>query len=504
MKTSPVSLPAVILSTDIPGSRIQVQGDCACPTWRFDESSTSESLDLPLEKSLFQAPSKSLAIGSDAYILFRCDRPNQLAVLNADALSVWDQFRAPKSAIKASESSKSALPQDLALPIIRKFWEGGFLAATPASPSAKSVSDELIAWLHLTDRCNLQCTYCYLPHVREDMSDVTGKAAIEAIFRSACIHRYGRVKLKYAGGEPLLRFALIEQLQAHAQRLANKGQIQLESVVLTNGTLLNTETVEAMQNFNLKLMISLDGLDSAHDNQRMYANGKTTFHQVVAGIELAKNMNLVPHISVTVTGRNAHGLSNLLQWLLKEELPFSINFYRENDLSTNHRDLQIEEQNLIKNMLAAFNVIENNLPQYNLLNSLVDRANLSVPHQHTCGVGYNYMVFDGKGRIAQCQMQMQHASTTVDDFDPLSAVRSDIHGITNPPVHEKQGCQACDWKYVCTGGCPLATYRATGRYDVQSPNCNIYRALLPEVIRLEGLRIQNAYKMAKAQNLHDY
>jgi len=44
----------------------------------------------------------------------------------------------------------------------------------------------------------------------------------------------------------------------------------------------------------------------------------------------------------------------------------------------------------------------------------------------------------------------------------------------------------CGW---CAGGCPLATYRATGRYDVKSPNCNIYRALFPEALRLEGLRL---------------
>jgi hypothetical protein len=35
----------------------------------------------------------------------------------------------------------------------------------------------------------------------------------------------------------------------------------------------------------------------------------------------------------------------------------------------------------------------------------------------------------------------------------------------------------------------LTTYRATGRYDVKSPNCNIYKALFPEALRLEGLRL---------------
>jgi hypothetical protein len=32
-------------------------------------------------------------------------------------------------------------------------------------------------------------------------------------------------------------------------------------------------------------------------------------------------------------------------------------------------------------------------------------------------------------------------------------------------------------------------YRKTGRYEAKSPNCEIYKALFPEVIRLEGLRL---------------
>jgi uncharacterized protein len=56
-------------------------------------------------------------------------------------------------------------------------------------------------------------------------------------------------------------------------------------------------------------------------------------------------------------------------------------------------------------------------------------------------------------------------------------------------VEEKEGCRTCDWRYWCTGGCPLLTYRATGRSDIKSPNCNIYKALFPEALRLEALRL---------------
>jgi uncharacterized protein len=35
----------------------------------------------------------------------------------------------------------------------------------------------------------------------------------------------------------------------------------------------------------------------------------------------------------------------------------------------------------------------------------------------------------------------------------------------------------------------LLTHRITGRYDIKSPNCAIYKALFPEALRLEALRL---------------
>ena len=54
----------------------------------------------------------------------------------------------------------------------------------------------LITWLHLTDRCNFRCSYCYLPHVREDMSPETGRAAIDATFRSALANGFKQQYLR--------------------------------------------------------------------------------------------------------------------------------------------------------------------------------------------------------------------------------------------------------------------------------------------------------------------
>jgi len=65
----------------------------------------------------------------------------------------------------------------------------------------------------------------------------------------------------------------------------------------------------------------------------------------------------------------------------------------------------------------------------------------------------------------------------------------------NLPVEAKSGCRDCTYRYYCSGGCPLETYRATGRWDVSSPNCRIYKALLPAALKLESLRLMKVHGM---------
>lgn len=173
-----------------------------------------------------------------------------------------------------------------------------------------------------------------------------------------------------------------------------------------------------------------------------------------------------------------------------EDLPFSLNFYRENDQAMKFGDLRYEEQQIIAGMQAAYQRIEHNLPDRPLLDGLLDRVQAQA-HGHTCGVGQNYVVITHEGTVAQCQMELAHAVTFEASSDLIPLVASGaIHNIS---VDEKEGCRTCEWRYRCSGGCPLMTLRSTGRVDIKSPNCHIYQTLYPAALRLEGLRILNVH-----------
>ncbi|NTV64846.1 MAG: SPASM domain-containing protein [Oscillochloris sp.] len=411
-----------------------------------------------------------------------------LAVLNRSALRLLTTFagEAAGGQIPAELRERwgdqwveAALRQMIALGLL---VQEGQIALSPSTEDAT-----LIAWMHITNRCNLRCSYCYLPHGRTDMSVETGRAAIAATIRSALAHSYGAIKLKYAGGEAMLRFPVVADLHAYAQAQASSSGLALDGVVLSNGTLLTTEVAHTMRALGLRLMLSLDGLGAAHNGQRAYGDGRESAAAAVSAIDLALAYDLALSVSVTVSSRNVSALPRLVTWLLERGLRFRLHFYRENERSASIADLHLEQERIIAGMLETYRAVEAQLPRHSVLTSLVDLANLAAPHVRTCGVGHNYLVFDEQGQVAKCQMQICRSITSVTSADPLMLIRADREGVQNLSVEAKAGCQTCEWRYWCAGGCPLTTHRATARYDVKSPNCAIYKALYPEVMRLEGL-----------------
>jgi uncharacterized protein len=315
----------------------------------------------------------------------------------------------------------------------------------------------LSAWLHVTNACNLRCSYCYISKNTQHMADDVGKRAIDAVFRSAIHGDYQQVHLKYAGGEALLRFPQMLALHDYALQQAEQHGLQLSATVLSNGATLTPRAIQQLKERAISVMISLDGIGIDHDAQRPLINGTGSFHLVERAIMRLLAHNLVPHINVTVSQRNLVGLPKLVAFLLEHDLPFLFSYYRENDCSASLADLQFSEQQMIAGMTTAFTHIEQHLPPRQIYSSLIDKASLTAPHHRTCSVGQHYLVIDQHGGIAKCQTEITNAITTIDAEDPLQEIRLHQEGIQVLDVDEKEGCRTCTWRYWCSGGCAAVT-----------------------------------------------
>jgi uncharacterized protein len=415
----------------------------------------------------------------------------KIAVIDGKALTFLENFRVPTTVQEIIGTRD--LPKAPLLAVVLVFLDLGFLCDLDQIPVVRrehTGASTLSAWLHITNACNLRCHYCYVSKSSDHMEQETSRRAVDAVIRSAVRHGYKRVYLKYAGGEATLQMPQVIATHDYAQKLAQEHSLRLSATLLSNGTIMTQRMIEQLKERRIHVTISLDGIGTTHDQQRPYVNGaKGSFTMVDRTISRLLANELRPSINVTVSQRNIADLSTLLSYILERELHFSLSYYRENDCSTSISDLQFSETQMINGMRTAFTYIEHHLPRRRIIDSLIDKGDMHAPHHYTCGIGRNYLVINQRGAVAKCQADITRMVTTIQADDPLHEIRSERTGMQAIDVDHKEECRTCTWRYWCGGGCPLVTYRMTGRNDLRSPNCAIYKALFPDAVRLEALRL---------------
>lgn len=459
--------------------------DCACAV-----SSTVVARDrtttLPAGP-LVQAPNVvHTALDADHSVFFSPFGNGGAVVLNSAAAEVFLAFATPTAIADVRLGMTAA---DLE-PVVRRLLEQDLIHPAGRAPRPRYAdSTQLTAWLHVTNACNLRCPYCYVHKTDDAMDEATAERSVDALVRSAVEHGFRSLRLKYAGGEASMNPAVVLALHDYAVARCAAADLGLDAVLLSNGVAISSTFAEGLKARDIRVMVSLDGIGAAHDAQRPNLAGRPTSHMVQRTIARLIDMGLPPHISVTITSRNTTAVADVVRYALERDLTFSFNFFRDNECSTSHADLKYEQDAMIDGMLAAFAAIEERMPAWSVLGTVLDRGQLVEPRQRPCGAGHDYVVIDQRGGISQCHMDLGTSVGHVDTHDPVAAVRDERAPLRNLLVDEKQGCRDCEWRQWCTGGCPLATFQATGRFDVRSPNCGIYQTIYPEALRLEGLRL---------------
>ncbi len=383
---------------------------------------------------------------------------------------------------------QSHLSKDEGEALWRTWVEQGLLrpAARIAKPSS-SRPRTLTAWLQVTDACNLGCPYCYITHQPRHMTPEVAQQVIRHLVARAVGAGYQRLTLKYAGGEPTLRWAVVRKMHTLAAELAEAQHLHLTGVLLTNGTTLTPALAQEIRDLGLQITISLDGLDTFHDVQRPSRHGRGSFEHVRRGLATALRAGLQPHLNITITRHNLAGLTKVVAFALSLGLSFHLSFYRQHHPGPPDA-LMPSIEALAQALEAVFDLLEDHQPLPFSPLDLLDQVDLHAPHDKACGAGLNYLAVDVTGRASACHMLLDQAEASLFDLKVLERLPH-IHHLRNLPVDQRGECSRCPWRFWCAGGCPLHTFRLTGRWDLRSPYCRVYKTFIPRILKLEAQRL---------------
>ena len=417
-----------------------------------------------------------------------------LAVLNKEAAFVYGLIDGKQDVQELTNHAKkedSEITVEDIIRILEQFIISGimYIGENPVKNSfIPKQSKTLGVWFHITNQCNLRCTYCYVHKTPAKMYGKLAHHAMNVIIRDAKKHGYTNITFKFSGGECLLEFPLVLELIHHGREKAKEAGITMKFVVLTNGVLLTEEIAKTLKKENIHVAVSLDGLAKYHDKQRIFANRKGSFAYVEKGIQNLQKYGVVFNVLITITSNNVEHIPDLTEWLLDQNIPFAFNFYRENSRVT--EKLEGDDKKLVASLKKAYAHILARPPRRTIMNSLLDRVLLTRPHIWTCGMGRDYLIIRHDGKLASCPMTIDTQIGSIEDVDIIETMlRGNFIRPVDATVESRKPCRNCQWKYVCCGGCPLLSFSQKGTYDTNSPYCHVYKELIPEVLKIEAKRL---------------
>jgi uncharacterized protein len=158
--------------------------------------------------------------------------------------------------------------------------------------------DGFSVWLHISNRCNLDCAYCFVEKSPAVMSDDVATATARRIATTARRRQVKSFVLNYAGGEPTLVTERVERFHSRLMAELADTDIRVDTGLLSNGTVVTDHLIAFLGREGVKLGISLYGHGTAHDTYRTFnGTGRGSWGVITENIRRLEAFHILHHVA---------------------------------------------------------------------------------------------------------------------------------------------------------------------------------------------------------------
>lgn len=329
-----------------------------------------------------------------------------------------------------------------------KLWERtGLLSVSRFIQYEEQAPEEALENLiiMLTNACNLSCDYCYRDNTNITISRDDALWGIHFL-----LEQPGQTKtLGYLGGEPFIRFDLMNELSHYGIKLAEKKGKEIKFTIATNGTVIKREHLRRLPLSHCSICVSIDGEDS----HRVWNNGRDSYDDAVKGIQLLLDEGINPSVRATITPDVIPIFDELIEKLGSlgvddiHVIPVmgSVDKVDTQDIenSVYEKSLKVMKEFKTKQLPAQFI-------------STLSRMHYLAPKKKTCKAGFEIAALSYDGFLYPC------GTFALSKEQPIGRAGYGFF----PPLREEwasflnnfsNSCSSCAVKTLCSG-CPAEAY----------------------------------------------
>ena len=354
--------------------------------------------------------------------------------------------------------------------------------AAPGVPVIKALC------LNISHDCNMACEYCFAgkgdfgikDSGKKLMDEKTGMNAIEFLMRNSKSRR--NLEVDFFGGEPMLNFETLKNIVGNTRKLEKEYNKNVRFTLTTNGTLLNDEKINFINENISNIVLSLDGQKETNDNMRKYngGDGEGSYSEIVPLYQKLiqdrkeKNKYKDYYIRGTFTKKNLNFAKDITHM---RELGFE-NVSVEPVVSEESNDYAIQKQDLPvifrEYEILAREIIRRERSQKNTFNFFhfnIDLENGPCVYKRAkgCGSGSEYLAVTPDGDIYPCHQFVGNEKYKLGNVNNtnIKLNKNLMKNFYDNNITSNEKCGKCWAKYFCGGGCPANNEKFNG--DIYTP-----------------------------------
>lgn len=347
--------------------------------------------------------------------------------------------------------------------------------------------------INVNQICNLKCAYCAAGGdgtYGAPTSQISVEKTLPQLKYFLQSVKPGQTfAISFVGGEPLLHPKAIKAINEFVITESNKYQITPKFKIVTNGTLINGETLDILRSMNVNLTISFDGTKEANDIVRPSKDGSSTTEKILSGLaQLKENRGLISNInfSAITSATNTDIFENYFYF--KKLNPDSIEFVFAND----EKNPEVQKKHIegLNKILAHAWTSggEKELRKIASVNHYFNKLDNQQKTENFCGAGKNYLMVDAKNKLYSCVWDANLAEESVGSNEQLDHEKL---AKLSKSLIELNNCNTCWARYLCGGGCMHINRSHNGDKHKKSVLfCERTRSLILQVLMY--------YKLARA------
>lgn len=357
-----------------------------------------------------------------------------------------------------------------------------------------------------TERCNLNCNYCYIPEaMRKNGEHMSEKNIIKVLnilknYFKKTVSGERLPQIIFHGSEPMLnRDAVFAAIDKHKNSFLFGIQ--------TNGTLMDDEAIKFLTSHGVSIGLSLDGhIKHIADRVRKTWTGEGVSEKVVHTIGKLKGYQNYSVIC-TVTEQNMKFLPDIINYFHSLKVPYCMlnpirctlqgarslkpqdsemaNYY----LKALDRAYKLYQETGRKIVIANFTNV--------LVSIIAPTARRLMCDISPCGGGRCFFAVSAKGDIFPCSEFIGLSEFCGGNIftDKIEHVLNShpFKKVTNRKVEDIEPCSRCAIRHFCGAPCPAEAHKLNGDINCPGAFCELYEEQVRYAMRLIAEGKEDAY-----------